>query len=115
MKNTKADHAKPPLWTVVAKCMEENTLDLLREGKLNINFKGEKVQGVSSKATTTDANKENSEKKKHGKDSKGDSQKDKSNKRDKNGNKKEKRSHEKHDVPKTNVEDDDESDGGFFE
>lgn len=95
--------------------MEENTLDLLREGKLHINFKGEKLQGGSSKVTTADSNKENSEKKKHQKDSKGDFQKDKSTKRDKNGNKKEKKSHEKHNVPRTNVEDEDESDGGFFE
>ncbi|KAJ5094223.1 hypothetical protein N7456_010084 [Penicillium angulare] len=32
--------AKPPLWSVVDKCMAEDTLDLLREGKLNIGHDG---------------------------------------------------------------------------
>ncbi|KAJ5156220.1 hypothetical protein N7492_009023 [Penicillium capsulatum] len=36
---------KPPVWSVVEKCMEEGTLDHLREGKLNI--------GVDGKPTPT--------------------------------------------------------------
>ncbi|KAL1846548.1 hypothetical protein Plec18170_009127 [Paecilomyces lecythidis] len=36
---------KPPLWYVVEKCMADETLDLLREGKLNI--------GADGKARTT--------------------------------------------------------------
>lgn len=31
---------KPPVWQVVEKCMEEGTLDRLREGKLNIGIDG---------------------------------------------------------------------------
>jgi len=115
---TKTNDAKPPLWAVVAKCMEEKTLDLLREGKLNINFKGEKIQTSSSTTATGDASKEKSKKKEHQKDSKGASQKDKSVKHDKTSNKKEKsaRDTSKRDAPQqVNVEDEDESDGGFFE
>lgn len=33
--------ARPPLWAVVEKCTAENTLDLLREGKLNIGHDGQ--------------------------------------------------------------------------
>ncbi|KAK2739863.1 18S rRNA maturation protein [Myotisia sp. PD_48] len=33
---------KPPMWYVVQKCMEENTLELLRDGKLGIGLNGEK-------------------------------------------------------------------------
>lgn len=91
--------------------MEDKTLDLLREGKLNINFKGEKIQTPSSTAAPMENSKEKSTKK----DLKASSQKDKSASREKSSGKKEKSTREKHDVPqKTNAEDDD-SDGGFFE
>ncbi|KAJ5641715.1 hypothetical protein N7490_005715, partial [Penicillium lividum] len=35
--------AKPPLWAVVEKCMADNTMGLLREGKLNIAFDGQPI------------------------------------------------------------------------
>ena len=41
--------AKPALWAVVAKCMNENTLDQLRDGKLNINASGEPTDKKSTK------------------------------------------------------------------
>jgi hypothetical protein len=110
-KDAKANEAKPPLWAVVAKCMEDKTLDLLREGKLNINFKGEKIQTASSTTAPTDANKDKSKKKEHSKD--------KSAKPDKNSKKEKSDRHSqtsKRDGPQeANVADDDESDGGFFE
>ncbi|KAJ5327068.1 hypothetical protein MYU51_008313 [Penicillium brevicompactum] len=116
-KETEAKQAKPPLWAVVVKCMEDETLDLLREGKLNINFNGEKIPEISSKAPTKDTN-EKSKKKEHQKDSKSGAQKDKSAKRDKHGGKNDKsarKADSKHAAPQPTVDEDDESDGGFFE
>jgi hypothetical protein len=105
--------------------MEEKTLDLLREGKLNINANGEKIQPASSgTAGATDTNKEKSKKKEHQKETKGATQKDKHvSNSDKNGSKKEKsarsegafKTHEKQGAPPASAEDGDESDGGFFE
>ncbi|KAJ6110648.1 rRNA-processing protein efg1 [Penicillium sp. IBT 16267x] len=40
--------ARPPLWAVVEKCMADNTIDRLREGKLNIGFDGKPIT-VSAK------------------------------------------------------------------
>lgn len=117
-----SNDAKPPLWSVVEKCMEEKTLDLLREGKLHINANGEKIQSSSSGTTTaTDTNKEKS-KKEQQKDTKAATHKDKHvSKDDKNSSKKDKsarseRAPKKHEAPQqVNAEDQDDSDGGFFE
>ena len=38
-----SEDTKPPLWFVVEKCMEEGTLNLLREGKLNIGADGQQL------------------------------------------------------------------------
>ncbi|KAJ5581923.1 hypothetical protein N7535_000543 [Penicillium sp. DV-2018c] len=113
-KDITSNEAKPPMWAIVQKCMEEDTLNLLREGKLNINYKGEKIESASSgKTGTTDTNKEKSKKKKH--------QEEKS-KHDKKSNKTEKSAGREgvtkkpeHGAPAVNAEDGDESDGGFFE
>lgn len=120
-QETKSDDAKPPLWSVVEKCMEEKTLDLLREGKLRINANGEKIQAPSSgTATATDTHKEKSKKKDQQKDTDA-TQKDKHVSKDKNSSKKEKPVHneraaKKHEAPQqANAEDEDDSDGGFFE
>lgn len=58
-ENKGTKDVKPPLWSVVASCMENGTLDQLREGKLNINANGEKIQtsssvGASALPKTTD-------------------------------------------------------------
>lgn len=45
--------AKPALWSVVAKCMEEDTLDQLRDGKLNINANGEPIEMKKEKPKET--------------------------------------------------------------
>ncbi|KAH1341219.1 18S rRNA maturation protein [Aspergillus fumigatus] len=50
---------RPPMWRVVEKCMEDGTLDLLREGKLDGSEKGEKSsqapeQKKSKKSTDDD-------------------------------------------------------------
>ncbi|KAJ5184812.1 rRNA-processing protein EFG1 [Penicillium cf. griseofulvum] len=118
-EETKSKNAKPPLWPVVEKCMEEKTLDLLRNGKLHINANGEKIQTLSSGTTAaTDTQKEKSKKK----ETKTTTQKDKHLPRDdKNNSKKEKparsdRSSKKDEAPQqANEEDQDDSDGGFFE
>lgn len=114
-QETKSNEAKPPMWSVVEKCMEEKTLDLLREGKLHINANGEKIQASSSGITTaTDTHKEKSKK--------GEQQKEtKTSKDDKKSSKKEKaarsdRAPKKHEASEpVNAEDQDDSDGGFFE
>ncbi|KAJ5385106.1 rRNA-processing protein EFG1 [Penicillium concentricum] len=116
---TKSNDSKPPLWPVVEKCMEEKTLDLLRNGKLHINANGEKIQTLSSGTTTsTDIQKEKSKKK----ETKAATQKDKHvSKDDKNSSKKEKparseRASKKDEASKqANADDQDDSDGGFFE
>ncbi|CAI7587472.1 unnamed protein product [Penicillium glandicola] len=117
----KSTDAKPPMWSVVEKCMEEKTLDLLREGKLHINANGEKIQASSSSTTTaTDTTKEKS-KKKEQKETKATTQKDKHVSKDDKNSKKEKparseRASKKHETSQqVNVEDQDDSDGGFFE
>ncbi|KAJ5947816.1 hypothetical protein N7466_000831 [Penicillium verhagenii] len=47
---TQEPGAKPPLWAVVEKCMADNTIDRLREGKLNIGFDGKPLP-VTEKST----------------------------------------------------------------
>ncbi|KAJ5095802.1 hypothetical protein NUU61_005158 [Penicillium alfredii] len=109
-----SDAAKPPLWSTVAKCMEEGTLDLLREGKKNIDANGEVIP-VSSAATVTSTEKK-STKKAGSKD-----HKDKHvavEKRKKHGkptSKEKARGREQtHKIPQP-AEAEEESDGGFFE
>ncbi|KAJ5601967.1 rRNA-processing protein EFG1 [Penicillium lagena] len=45
--------AKPALWSVVAKCMDEGILDQLRDGKLNINANGEPIETKKEKPKET--------------------------------------------------------------
>lgn len=40
---SQTESTKPPLWSVVEKCMKEGTLDDLREGKLNISAEGKPI------------------------------------------------------------------------
>lgn len=59
---------KPPLWYVVEKCMADGTLDLLREGKLNIGADGKKTStvelaGANRSDTTKKPSKEEKQKK----------------------------------------------------
>ncbi|CAG8898165.1 unnamed protein product [Penicillium egyptiacum] len=122
-QETKSNDAKPPLWSVVEKCMEENTLDLLREGKLHVNANGEKIQSSPSGTTTgTDSHKEKSKKKEQQRETKAATQKDKQiPKDDKKSSKKQKparieQASKTHEAPQqANAEDQDDSDGGFFE
>jgi hypothetical protein len=67
-QKTVGDDAKPPMWAIIEKCMEEGTLDQLREGKLNIGADGKQIAPSSVKvATVADTKKI----KKESKDSKG--------------------------------------------
>ncbi|OQD86993.1 hypothetical protein PENANT_c006G04962 [Penicillium antarcticum] len=113
---TDVKSTKPPLWSVVAKCMEEKTLDLLREGKLNINFNGEKI----ATASAPDASQEKSKKNGQRKESKGVLQKEKHLPKDDKKSKREKPMHSerssKREAPQeVHAEEQDDSDGGFFE
>ncbi|KAJ9211985.1 hypothetical protein DTO166G4_6388 [Paecilomyces variotii] len=60
---------KPPLWYVVEKCMADGTLDLLREGKLNIGADGKEsstvteLAGANRSVTTQKPSKEEKQKK----------------------------------------------------
>lgn len=56
-KKDQAEGEKPALWAVVEKCMEEKTLDLLREGKLNIGADGKPVTAPAKKPTASAENK----------------------------------------------------------
>lgn len=122
-QETKSNAAKPPLWSIVEKCMEEKTLDLLREGKLHINANGEKIQRSSSATNiVTDTKKDKSKVKDLQKETKAPTQKEKHASKDgKKSNKKEKparseRVSKKHEASQSaNAEDQDDSDGGFFE
>lgn len=119
---------KPPMWYVVEKCMADNTLDLLREGKLDTGLGGggEKTDSSSASANrkdTTAAKSKSAKDKQSGRDKEKDRKKEKekqkqnyssSSKLDKNmkGGRKGK----EEDVEMRDAEDDDdESDGGFFE
>lgn len=53
---TLADAEKPPMWFIVEKCMEEGTLDLLREGKLNT--PGDNGGDAKKVSTTTEKKKD---------------------------------------------------------
>lgn len=116
---------KPPLWPVVEKCMEEGSLDLLREGKLNIGADGQSIPASSSKKSTAATESEKTKIKKDHKERKEpkdvpekekcSSRHAESNaKREKPGRKDYGRERSKvHDVPAE--PDGNDSDGGFFE
>ncbi|KAF5014751.1 hypothetical protein F66182_14156 [Fusarium sp. NRRL 66182] len=70
---------KPPMWDVIKKCMANQTLDKLRDGKLNIGVDGKPIQNLEGttlsnvgkdtgkeKAETATANKEKKRKRKDG-------------------------------------------------
>ncbi|KAL3468453.1 hypothetical protein BJX64DRAFT_245970 [Aspergillus heterothallicus] len=86
------------MWRVVEKCMEEGTLDLLREGKLDANGDKKSKSEIVSKDVSGKKDKEKGSNKP--KPRKGDTTKDKKT---------------KHSPSKEEEEEEDESDGGFFE
>ncbi|KAL2852365.1 hypothetical protein BJX68DRAFT_265877, partial [Aspergillus pseudodeflectus] len=93
------------MWRVVEKCMEEGTLDLLREGKLNANGEKKSKAERSDKSDTTSRNDVSGKK--------GSKEKfDKSNVNSGKADTRKERS-TKHAPPQQ--EEEDESDGGFFE
>lgn len=115
------DDAKPPLWPIVEKCMEEGSLDLLREGKLNIGADGQKIS-ESSKKKTAAAEAHKSKTKKEREEQKEPKDIAKNEKRAsrhaESSSKHDRRYHEQkrsklYDVPA--APDDNDSEGGFFE
>lgn len=118
------DGAKPPLWPVVEKCMEEGSLDLLREGKLHIGADGQRISAPSKKPTATAESQNLKTMKKHkyskdledvsGKTKRSSRHAESSKKREKPGHKDHGRERNKvYDVPAE--PDGNDSDGGFFE
>lgn len=114
---------KPPLWTIVEKCMEDGSLDALREGKLNVGSDGQMISGSGKTETASaEASKSKPEKKQTvQKDSRGVPQKDKrssrhtesSSKRDKHSRRDGRERGRFENMPAEPQGDD--SDGGFFE
>jgi hypothetical protein len=70
-----AEASRPPLWAVVEKCMEDGTLDDLREGKLNIGPDGKQSSAPAKKPAARESEKRSKKEKTH-KDSKQASQKE---------------------------------------
>lgn len=97
--------SKPPMWRVVEQCMKENTLDLLREGKLNIGVDG-KPKNPTPDDNSTAAAEHNANGGKSG------SSKQKTTA---TMNRKDKKDKESDPSRRNRDDDDDESDGGFFE
>lgn len=115
--------AKPPLWSVVEKCMEDGSLDALREGKLNIGADGQKISGPTKEVASTEASKSKAAKKKSvqkkatdipQKDQRSSRHIESNGKRDKHGRKDHGRERSRFDDMPAEPEGDD-SDGGFFE
>jgi hypothetical protein len=118
-QKTRDDEEKPPIWSVVEKCMEEGTLGQLRDGKLNIGADGKQTAPPSAKAGADTVSKKGKKESKELKDSK--SQKPRStddkSKYD-NFTRKDRRreqAKEQAKMPAPVQTDGDESDGGFFE
>lgn len=108
---------KPPVWEIVEKCMEEGTLDRLREGKLNIGPDGKPTAAPSTTpAVKTSSTK--SKKRAESNDPEPSSRRERRAKthgtRDRQAWKDYGRERERlQDIPAAPVDDD--SDGGFFE
>ncbi|BCR85324.1 Efg1 domain-containing protein [Aspergillus chevalieri] len=113
-----ADTGKPPMWYTVEKCMEEGTLDLLREGKLN---SPRESGGNTKKTSTTTEQKKKDVVKKASKQSKKPTEKTSSGTESKPEtqpvNRRIRRNAAREDAAmrKAQKDDGDDSDGGFFE
>ncbi|KAJ5174939.1 rRNA-processing protein efg1 [Penicillium canariense] len=114
----KAEESKPAMWSVIEKCMEENTLDDLREGKLNIGPDGQQISTTVSKKPTLPVNEKKAKKENTHKESKEvpsrekhaqDSTQDRPNRRER------RREQQKVRQLPVKTDDGDDSDGGFFE
>lgn len=69
-EKTLGDGAKPPMWAIVEKCMEEDTLGQLREGKLNIGADGKQTAPPSAKVVAATDPKKSKKESKEPKESK---------------------------------------------
>lgn len=120
---------KPALWSVVEKCMEEDTLGLLREGKLNIGADGKPIAAPAKKSVPATENKSKKKdvKKDVKKDSKKVAQKEEesepkfASRRERRAEKRDQYGQRQHQRGQGNTHhaaapaDGDDSDGGFFE
>lgn len=75
-KNKTVEESRPPMWAVVEKCMEDGTLDDLREGKLNIGPDGKQTAAPTKKPAARESEKKSKREKTH-KESKETSKKEK--------------------------------------
>lgn len=114
---TQGDETKPPLWSVVERCMEEGTLDKLRDGKLNIGADGKQTAAPVAK-TSADTDSKKSKKKgtkepeapRRSQPTRTDTDKSKY----ENLNRRDRRREQAKAAPPVQADGDD-SDGGFFE
>jgi hypothetical protein len=60
-----AEGTRPPLWSIVEKCMENGTLDDLREGKLNIGPDGQQTSAPAKKPAARESEKKAKKEKTH--------------------------------------------------
>lgn len=109
---------RPPMWSVVEKCMEDGTLDLLREGKLD-SGEGEKgSQAPEQKRLKKSPDEDQHARKKSTKERVSDKASGKSRKSEGKQDRKPKRSSAMEGAywsANEHNDDDNESDGGFFE
>jgi hypothetical protein len=75
-QNKNVEESRPPMWAVVEKCMEDGTLDDLREGKLNIGPDGKQTSAPAKKPAARESEKKSKKEKAH-KESKEASKKEK--------------------------------------
>lgn len=113
------DSSKPALWFVVEKCMEEGSLDLLRDGKLNIGVDGKQLPASAKMpAVNTDTRKHKIDEKESKQPSKKDRHASKDSKSNARRDKQARKDYGKErdrlqDIPAAPEAND--SDGGFFE
>lgn len=115
---TQGDDTKPPLWSVVEKCMEEDTLDKLREGKLNIGADGKQTAAPAAKASAdTDSKKSKKKvlKEPEGPKKSQPTRTDTDKSKYENFNRRDRRREQAKAAPVPVQADGDDSDGGFFE
>ncbi|KAF3386988.1 rRNA-processing protein efg1 [Penicillium rolfsii] len=62
--NKTVEESRPPMWAVVEKCMEDGTLDALREGKLNIGPDGKQTSAPAKKPAVRESEKKHQKEKK---------------------------------------------------
>jgi hypothetical protein len=64
-QNKTPEVSRPPMWSIIEKCMEEGTLDDLREGKLKIGPDGQHTSAPAKKPTARESERKSKKDKTH--------------------------------------------------